>query len=206
MNSPKFAAVVPLLAVCLLASAKDKKKPILPADVLSAQSVLVLIDPDAGMSLDAPTANRDARDNVEKALRAWGRFSLASDLSTADLVIVVRKGNRNAAEPTIGGVPQNNRPVILQPSDSSTTMGGRAGTPFPGDPTGAQPGRPTSRVEVGPTDDDFAVYRGKRNDPLQTSPVWRYDAKDALRAPGVPAVDQFRQAVIASEKQLAAHP
>lgn len=206
MTRLRFAALIPLVAACLLAPAKDKKKPILPADVLSAQSVLVLIDPDAGMALDAPTANRDAQANVEKALRAWGRFYLAPDLSTADLVIVVRKGNRNAAQPTIGGIPQNNRPVILQPSDSSTTVGGRAGSPFPGDPTGAQPGRPTSRMELGSTDDEFTVYRGKRNDPLETSPVWRYNAKDALRAPAVPAVDEFRKAVVESEKQLATHP
>jgi hypothetical protein len=33
--------------------------------------------------------------------------------------------------------------------------------------------------------------------------VWRYIAKDALRGPNVPAVDQFRKAIDDSEKAAA---
>jgi hypothetical protein len=32
-------------------------------------------------------------------------------------------------------------------------------------------------------------------EPLDAAPVWRYIAKDALNAPNVPAVEQFRKAV-----------
>ena len=35
------------------------------------------------------------------------------EASTADLVISVRKGNGKIAQPTIGGVPTNDRPVIF---------------------------------------------------------------------------------------------
>jgi len=51
------------------------------------------------------------------------------------------------------------------------------------------------------------VYRGKdhgeRENPLDSPPVWRDIAKDALRSPNVPAVDQFRKAVDETEKAVA---
>lgn len=196
-----------LLASTLHAPAKNKKKVLLPADVLQARSVLVLVDPTAGMAIDAPNANRIARDDVEKALMNWGRFILANDVSTADLVIMVRKGNGKVAQPTIGGVPINNRPVIFQPGDSGGRAGGSRGTPpTAGDPTAQQPTGVGPQVEAGSPDDFFAVYRGKRDDPLDSSPVWRYSAKDALRSPAVPAVDEFRKVIVEAEKQLADNP
>jgi hypothetical protein len=53
--------------------------------------------------------------------------------------------------------------------------------------------------EVGQTEDTFSVYRGV-SDPLNSSPVWRYIAKDCLRGPKVAAVEQFRKAVADAEK------
>jgi len=122
------------------AGGKDKKKVLLPADVLEATTVLVVVDPEAGVAIDAPNANRTAQEDVEKAIMNWGRFSLAMDVSTADLVISVRKGNGKIAQPTVGGVPINNRPVILEPTDSGGRVGGHSGNPpQAGDPTDAQP-------------------------------------------------------------------
>jgi hypothetical protein len=122
---------IPIVAVFLFstvfASAKDKKKVILPADILRAETVLVVIDPDAGVSPDAPLANKTAQEDVEKALIKWGRFRLANDLSTADLVITVRKGSGKIVQPTIGGVPINDRPVIFEPTDSGGRVGGSHG-------------------------------------------------------------------------------
>jgi len=54
------------------APAKDKKE-ILPADVLEAKTVLVVIDPNAGISSSSPNENRTAQEDVEKALMNWGR-------------------------------------------------------------------------------------------------------------------------------------
>jgi hypothetical protein len=196
-----------LLGCCLVAAGKDKKKVILPADVLEARTVLVVIDPDAGVAVDAPNDNIKARDGVERALMNWGRFSLATDVSTADLVIMVRKGSGKIAQPTIGGIPTNNRPVILQPTDSGGRIGGGLGTPpQAGDPTGASSRGPVTQVEVGGDQDLFAVYRGKRDNALDTPAVWRYREKDALRSPDLPAVDAFRKAVVEAEKQRAANP
>jgi hypothetical protein len=143
---------------------------------------------------------------VEGALRNWGRFRLALDASDADLIISIRKGTGNIAQPTIGGIP-NNDPVIFQPPGSGPTMGGHSGTPpVVGDPTGTQPRTPHPQVEAENPDDTFLVFRGNRDNPLDSPPVWRYIGKDALQSPGVPAVLAFRKAVVEAEKQLANNP
>jgi hypothetical protein len=202
-----------LLLTCLAGYAKDKKKTVLPADILQAQTVLVLIDPNAGVDIEDPNANRIARLDVEQALMKWGRFSLAMDASTADLVITVSKGNGKLAQPTIGGVPNNNRPVIFQPTDSGGRIGGRQGnTGNPGDPSNPQSQSPDPHPEVtvGGSQDMFVVYRNNKNDPqyapLDTPAVWRYTSRDALHSPDVPAVDAFRNVIAQSEKQLAGKP
>jgi hypothetical protein len=196
-------AISVLLLFCLVATAKDKKKALLPADVLQAHTVLVVVDPSAGTDLQNPNANRTAQEDVEKALMEWGRFSLALDARTADLIITVRKGSGKIAQPTLGGIPNNNRPVVLEPTDSGGRIAVRPGV---GDPSDPQP-----QVEVGQSQDMFVVYRCTTKDdenwaPLDAPPVWRYAAKDALQSPGVPAVEVFRKVVADSEKQLAKTP
>jgi hypothetical protein len=207
MRYHRSLALSVLLLYCLVAVGKDKKKVLLPADVLEARTVLVVVDPDAGLALEAPMANRTAQEDVEKALMNWGRFTIAPDASTADLIISVRKGNGKIAQQTIGGVPINNRPVVLEPTDSGIGMGGHTGNPGQiGDPTNPQPRTPSPQEEVGQSQDMFVVYRGKRDDALDSPAVWRYSAKDALRSPGVPAVDAFRKLIAEAEKQQAATP
>ena len=108
---------------------------------------------------------------------------------------------------TIGGVPTNNRPGVYQPTDTGGRVGLSRGTPpQAGDPTGAPGQNPTPQMEIGDGQDMFAVYRGKQDNALNTSPVWRYHDKDALRTPDLPAVDAFRKAVVEAEKQRAANP
>src|SRR3569832_2133199 len=122
-----LAASLGVAMCCAAAEGKDKKKVLLPEDVLEAQTVLVVIDPDAGVSLEAPNANRTAQESVEKALMKWGRFGLATDVSSADLVISVRKGNGMLVQPTVGGIPNNNRPIIFEPTESGGRAGGSRG-------------------------------------------------------------------------------
>lgn len=191
-----------VLALCLVAGGKDKKKVTLPYDVLQAHTVLVVIHPDAGEPLTDPSANRRAQEDVEQALMKWHRFDLVMEASTADLVIAVRKGNGQTSRPTIQHSPIDNRPVILEPGDGNVRLGGHQGHPPDitqpaGDPTDSSP-----RIgnEIGPSEDTFEVYRGKLGDPLDAPPVWRYMAKDALRSPVVPAVEQFRKALDEAEK------
>src|ERR1700739_4669550 len=118
MVGRKGLTVSVLLLWCRAGTAKDKKKTLLPADVLQARTVLVIIDPDVGIAAEHPNANRIARDDVEKALMQWGRYSLVMEPSSADLIITVRKGSGKMVQPTIGGVPQNNDIGVIQPTDS----------------------------------------------------------------------------------------
>ena len=107
-----------------------KEKVILPADVLNAQTVLIVIQPEAGEPLTDPDANRRAQDDVERALTKWGRFQVVMSSQTADLIITVRKGTGRMVTPSIGGGPIDNRPVILQPGEGGDVrIGGQRGHP-----------------------------------------------------------------------------
>jgi len=122
-------------------------------------------------------------------------------------VISVRKGHGQTVTPTIGGIP-NDRPVLVQPTNGGSRVGAQQGTPPPvSDPTlGPPPSAPHPRTEIGAADDVFAVYRGGVEYPLDSPPVWRYMAKDALNPPNVPAVVQFRKVIEEAEKQQAKKP
>src|SRR5205814_32968 len=105
------------------ANGKDKHKSTLPEYVLRAQTVRVVIDPNAGEPLDQPQANALARDNVEKALMEWGRFRLLLDGGESDLVIVIRTGDGRMSRPTMRGGPIDQRPGIGQSTDSDIRIG-----------------------------------------------------------------------------------
>jgi hypothetical protein len=208
MRCLKRLAVSVVLLSCLIARAGDKKKGLLPADVVRAQTVLVVVDPQAAIDPQHPNANRTAQEDVEKALMSWGRLSLAINAETADLIITVRKGSGKVVQPVIGGIPPNNRPIVLEPTDSGGRIGGGVGSR--GSTGGPSPSQPTPELQVGQSQDMFAVYRSGKDDPywtpLDAPPVWRYVAKDGLQSPGVPAVDAFRKLILESEKALAATP
>jgi len=194
--------LVLLLLSVLPSQAKDKKKQLLPEDVLRAQTVMVVIHPDAGEAVTAPLANRNAQEEVERAITKWGRFNLVMDAYTADLIIAVRKGNRSG--PIIAHSPADNRPVIFQPGIGDARIGQQPGRPpdlsqpLPGDMGNRGPQLGT---QVFSSDDTFEVYRGRMEYPLDASPVWRYIARDSLNAPQVQAVEQFRKTIDESEKQ-----
>src|SRR5215472_10935489 len=197
--------LIPLLLSCM-SFAKKKNKQELPNLVLDAQTVFVVIHPDAGEPVTNPTANRDARENVEKALTKWGRFRLVMSPQTADLVIAVRKGY--AVGTTIANSPVDDRSVILQPNDGNIRIGAQQGRPpgvsSPG--PGPQNRGPHTQNEAGPPEDSFEVYLGKAEYPLDSGPVWRYMGKNALDEPTVAAVSQFQKAIDESEKQRQKKP
>ena len=201
-----LAASLALPMCCVVADGKNKKV-LLPADVLQAKTALILIDPAAGVSPDAPNANRTAQEDVEKAMMKWGRFELVPNVSSADLVITVRKGSGKIAQTTMGGLPTNSRPIVFEPTDSGSRTSAGTVPPFGGNSqAGAQRPAPAPQVEVGSADDMFVVYRGKRDDALDAPSVWRYSAKNALNSPEVPAVEAFRKLVAEAVKQQALKP
>jgi hypothetical protein len=193
--------VAALLAVPASAKDKDKKKASLPDYVLKASTVLVVVMPDAGEPIDQPMANSTARENVEKALMEWGRLRLVMDGQESDLVIAVRTGSSKMVQPTIKGGPIDRRGGVAQGTDSTIRIGGQQGHPAGNDPTtNPRDQGPHISNEVGPSEDTFEVYRGGVSDPLDSPAVWRYTAKDCLRAPKVSAVDEFRKAMAEAEQ------
>ena len=171
--------VLLILLFASLAVAGNKKKIVLPAYVLKARTVVVLIDPDAGINPQAPLANKTAQEEVEKAIAKWGRLSLVLDPQTADLVITIRKGSGKLVQQTIGGMPTNDRPVIVQPNDTGIRVGVQQGR-SPQAPTQPQPQdtRPSPQTEVGNSEDTFIVYEGhsegRSSSSLdQQAPAWR---------------------------------
>jgi hypothetical protein len=72
------------------------------------------------------------------------------ETQTADLLIIVRKGSGKLVQPTVGGLPTNNRPVVAEASDTDIRVGAQQGHPLPQDgPASGQTLR--SRKELSPT-------------------------------------------------------
>ena len=87
MRPLKYLAISIVLLSSVIAAAKDKKKFLLPTDVLRARTVLVVVDPQAGMAIDNSNANRAARDAGERELMNWGRFEIVTDVSISSSVV-----------------------------------------------------------------------------------------------------------------------
>jgi hypothetical protein len=195
-----------LPVVTSLTIAGGKKKSSLPPYVITAHTVVVLIDPDAGTSVDAPLANKTAQEDVEKAFMKWGRFAVVPGTPGADLVVTVRKGSGKLVQPTIGGVPTNDRPVSVESTDGTIRIGAQQGR----DPGIQQSGPPDvgphPQVDVGAVEDMMVVYRGHVDRPLDQPAVWRYMASGALQSPDVPAVEKLRKAIEEAEKQQKSKP
>jgi hypothetical protein len=211
------------LLLSTVSLAKDKPKSTLPTYVLQAQTVSVIIDPDAGESLDDPRANEVAQRDVETALLNWGRFRPLLAGRNADLVIVVRRGTGKMASGTVHDPRQGRRPVAIDPTDTGIDVGMQRGQPPPyaGDTPDASQGssipsqngpvaedraHPQAEIGTSAAEDSFLVYRGRTENPLDSSPVWRYEAKNALKPHSVPAVEAFRKAVDEAEQASAKQP
>lgn len=201
---PRLACLLTLSALLASSALAKEKKPVIPEDILRAQTVLVVVDPEAGEPLDQPMSNATARANVEKALMEWGRFRLVMDGDQPDLIIAVRTGSGGMMRPTMKGGPIDQRPGVGQSTDSSIRIGGQHGQPPPLSDPSMDPRSEGPRMsnEVGPSDDMFVVYRaGVLSNPLDGPPVWRYIKKDCLRpSPEVPAVEAFRKLLADAEK------
>jgi hypothetical protein len=220
------AGAAGLLLLPSFAVAKDKSKSPLPYDILRAETVRVIIDPTAGVSLDDPQANRIAQRDVETALMNWGRYQVVLDGPNADLVIVVRRGTGKMSTGTIHDPRQGRRPVAIDPTDTGIGVGVQNGPPepYPGGipdasqgsatpqtrnmPGGPISGAPYPQIEAGSgiSEDSFIVYRGHVDDPMDSPPVWRYVAKDGLKPHKVPAVDAFHKAVVESDQAASKQP
>src|SRR5579864_678841 len=128
------------LLMAVPAVAKDK---ILPAYILQARTVVVIIDPDAGVDVQDPRANQVAQKDVEAALMKWGRFELLNGSQKADLVVVIRRGHKRATDMTVSDPTQNNR-VGVTATDNGMGAGAQNGrAPV----VGAYPDSPSARAQ-----------------------------------------------------------
>jgi hypothetical protein len=204
-----------LLGVPVLAKGKGDKS--LPPYILTARTVAVVVDPQAGIDPEDPRANQVAQKDVETALLNWGRFQPVIGATDADLIIMIRRGHGRLADATISDPRQNDRAGVINPTDNGIGVGAQHGSQAPlGGSSGqypqgqTQPNQPPTsqiphpEVEVGGADDSFLVFDGKVSKPLNGAPGWRYMAQDGLRPHSVPAVDEFKKAVASAEKAAAA--
>lgn len=195
-----FAGIA-VLASCVVA--KKKEKQVLPDVVLKAESVSVVIQPDAKEPLTDPNANLNAQRAVEEALMKWGKFRLALDANTADIVISVEKGSGKAASPTISGGPIDSRPVMVDSTDGQIRVGGQKGHPpdttSTSDPS-AQDNRVHTGTQAGRSEDVLRLFVGGVEHPLDFPAVWTTSGKDALKAPEVEAVAELKKVFEESER------
>ena len=195
----RVSTLLALTFLVILGFAKDKTKNVLPAYVLQAKTVAIIIDPNAGMSIDDPQANQRAQKDVEAALLKWGRFDLVSETKSADLIIVVRKGNGRPMDDAMTDARQNNGGDVINSSGRGGSMGPPRGSLPP------STADPQSQGRIGLAEDSFAVFKGGEN-PLDASPAWKYMGTEGLSPQTVPAVAAFRKAVAAAEKAAAEKP
>lgn len=191
--------------------AKDKTKSPLPFSVLHAQTVAVVVDPDAGIAIDDPLANQTAQKDVETALLKWGRFDTVMDVRSADLIIVLHKGHEHPVNDTISDSRQNNRPGVINNTDNAIGIGAQHGpqgtlSSDASNSGSASPGSPHNQMEIGTPDDSFVLYQGGNSNPLDSPPIWRYVMRDGLHSHDVPAVAAFKKAIAETEKAAAKKP
>jgi hypothetical protein len=204
----RFLTLLALFAFSLLpltAKEKQKKSP-LPPSVLEAKTISIIIEPDAGHSLENPMANQTAQKDVEAAILKWGRFQPMLSTQNADLIIVIRKGTGHIADASISDPQNSGRPGSMTPSNDGVPVSDqRSNQPsLDNRPPPTNPGTPTTHGDITNTEDSFLVYDGHAQTPLNLPPIWRYNGVDGLRSHSVPAVDGFRKAVTETEKIAAA--
>jgi hypothetical protein len=205
----RIVAVSALSLILASGALAKKKEQVLPEYVLSAHTIAVVIDPSAGMNADDPRANQVAQKDVEDALLKWGRFTPMINPKGADIVVVVRRGNRRAVNETISDPTQNNRAGVINRTDGGVQVGGQRSGGLPNGPGSGFPGADQGdslhpQLEIGGTDDSFVVRKGDAVDPFDSPVAWRYEVKDGLRPHEVPAVEEFRKALAAADKAAAA--
>jgi len=61
--------------------------------------------------------------------------------------------------------------------------------------------RPPAKSGSGCSEDSFVVYDGTASDPMSNAAIWRYVAKNGLKPPDVPAVEEFKKIFNETEKQ-----
>jgi len=176
-----------LFAVFVLAAAAlagDKSN--LPRQILHARYVYVTdLQGRSDISPAMQTDDRHAVNEVQDALRHWGRYIVVLRPEEADIVIAMRSGRLIAARGT-SGIP----------------VGGvQIGYPRGDVPNSPPPDRPGVGVGVdaGPSDDLLEVLDARQG--VDGVPLYRRLRSGGLNPPGVPLFRDFRNEVEKAAKE-----
>jgi len=192
--------IVVSLALSLVATAKE---PSIAPELLRAKTVMVKILPGDHERLGriaSPFPDQNAVDDVKAALREWGRWTVVKEDKAADLVILVRCGQRGAVGTTFD-------------KGRSTEYGSgqeREGAAA----SGNEPHRVTGMVEqqTPPKYDILAVFSPKEGKSavyvaggkiINAKPLWVLNEEGVLRSTVVPGVKQLREDVERAEARQA---
>ena len=163
-----WAAVLLLLAAGAVV-AKDSTLP-----KLVAHATFIRITTEDGDDLSNPRVFPDDRKavvDVWDALQRWGKYEVVNGTSQRpELVLLVRKGRRAVATPSVG---------IHAGSDTKPGV------------------TPNLNSEVGSTQDMLALYEGAS---IDQAPLWRRLENGGLDAPQMDLVRQLRAAVEAAAR------
>jgi hypothetical protein len=177
-----------VLFVCQSA-AKDKKH--LPDELLTAKTFAIVVDVDSHEVATNPNIQETLQKELETAIVNWGRYRLAPR-ATADLLIVAHMGHVNPPSVT-------SRPDKPEWTNPNTGPGPYPGTPGMRNPGLGAPDRDAARLRS--EEDSFEVYPAKTANLTEAARLWQYRAALALRGPKIAAIEKFRKAIDASEKQ-----
>jgi hypothetical protein len=120
-----------------------------------------------------PPVDRQAANDVQDAIRDWGRYTLVYDRKAADLIILVRKGR---TQETRNGIAIH------------------AGSSMP------KPGiGPVTDVDGGDPDDMIAVYNESLG--TDTPPLWRESMSNGLDPPEIKLIRELRKNVEGAAKK-----
>ena len=155
----------------------------LPKIFDKAQYVYVEAESGDVDSRNTTAEDRQAIYNVEKQLRAWGRYMLTMGRDHADLIIRVHKSR----------VQSNNVPVVVP---GGPRQPGR--NPFPrdpSDPAGNPQSGPGLGVEAGSPEDELSVYIPGGAGSSVSGPIWNDAAKNGLNPPRLPLFQELKNDV-----------
>jgi hypothetical protein len=178
MKNLKAIALVAIL-IPVLGVAQKKKHNDVPEAFETAHAVYVEAADGDYSKPGLNDADRRAIEDVQDALKSWGRYTLAVHPEQADLIVVVRKSRGSSADGQ-SGLPGPPRPngvagptrVPGQPGDSDT-MGAAQQMSAEGD-----------KLMV------YAMTDGKRK-----GPIWTRELQGGLDGPSVLLVQQLKSAV-----------
>jgi hypothetical protein len=181
MRRTYLSLMLVLASLSGVAQNSTQQKTDLPKVFDTARYVYVEAESGDPSSHDLTTEDRQAIYNVEKQLKAWGRYTLTLSREHADLVLRVHKSHAG----------NSNIPVVVP---SGPRLPGRAPRD-PSDPSNSPGGSPGLGTEISSPDDELSVYIPAGSASSMTGPIWNDSRRNGLNAPRLPLFQELKQDV-----------